>query len=485
MIKKIIYITVLFMSVTLSSFSQKSKTTDSLKEFNDLIKRQKDLDRILQTNEYVTSNNLSQLLESNWRSFSGVSIKNGKSTSTSAVLDAKSITVNLSLPQIKPGIFIIPTIAGSSNNGFVSVIAGDKYSRTITGGLNFIFPIRKDFFLFYKTDQKTLLHNDLQILKYDYLHKKLPGDKQHYVNLITEIKRILKESGFYIEDYYSGNYGRHISQDSLSNKHVENLTTYKNDIAILINDGIIDEKITSKMVNDQLKMLSDSLSQKMYMASLKRYLDNTDQVQQKASFSIKAFGWVSGNIKYNQANYFIGDSTSKSLTSSVRDEYISTSLSWNALVYWHENIRTYFSPTIYYSNPHNFSTNNQIHAEGFANYKIGNNVLQKVDKDLTFYQKVPQRLNSIYIEMPLAIYSTEKAIGLDMAIKYGWNDVNNDNFGVRLGALVPLSQGDKNQIVIEPLFRIQKMNQGLSDFWGTHFVLGVNLSIALPKSFFN
>jgi hypothetical protein len=74
---------------------------------------------------------------------SGTVIKNGKVQSISTVLDDKSLTFNYTLPiKSLEWMTIQPTISGASSKGFINVFTGDKYGRTLTGGVNFNFTIK-------------------------------------------------------------------------------------------------------------------------------------------------------------------------------------------------------------------------------------------------------------------------------------------------------------------------------------------------------
>lgn len=450
-----------------------------------LLERQIDLDDLLDNNKeglIITPNNFTKIVQSKFRTVSGNEIKNGKYFGSSASVDSKSITVNISMKPFKSHEFyLLPSLAGSAKDGFVNVITGNKYSRTVTGGVNFVVPFPKTSFSF-NNKIRVKLHNDLKMERYKYLARYSGPNTLSYTLMINNLKAILTQSGAFITNYYSN---AAVNSDFVNELKIRDLNMYKKLTDSLLKANILPKSFPELSSIQQLEILKNPSPNKIENAALQNYLSKTDSIQQSVNFSKETLKWLAGGIKYNQANYFIADPATKALQSSVRDEYITANFSATWLVIKESGNRFYISPTINFKNAHNFNPDKQIKADVFEDYNIGNTTVQRVKKELAFYESVPDRLQNFYIEVPMAFYNKKAAIGAEVAFKAGFHDVENDNLGFRVGALIPINQGDKNQMVIEPLFKVQKLNQAVTDFWKDNFVVGINISVTIPKSFFN
>jgi hypothetical protein len=477
--------------ITDSLFSNSDIRT--LQQKSLLITRRKELDHLLGTQDdslFVTPSNYNQIIKSKFRTLSGTQIKAGKYMGNSVSVDSKSITVNISLKPFKNSeIYLLPTIAGSSSNGFVNVITGNKYSRTVTGGTNFIL-LGHNNKSRYDAMVSRSLHNDLKILKLKYKLKP-NSDSAYYTSALKQVRRVLIHSGIFISNYYTGKVDTGklnlpATDTATYHKWLADLALYQKAVDTLVKVKLLPKDFNKQTLGNQDTLAYHALIQPKTVSDLAlgNYLDQADQIQQKAGFRESTVSWLGGGIKYNQANYNIADGAVTALERGIMDEYISASLSYTWMFIHSNGNHIYLSPTFNYQNNHNFSTSNQLHVEVLQNYPIGTTTAQKVAKDLTIYPGVPGRLATNYLDVPFAYYNNKWGVGAEIDVKYGYNDANDDNRDISLGILIPLNQSANNVLIIEPLAKAQKLNQTITNFWQNNFVMGVNVSISIPSSFF-
>lgn len=460
-----------------------SEKIRNLKDHSLLVYRHDELDTLLLTNKdslFVTPINYNKIIQSKFRTLSGTEIKNGKYFGTSVAVDAKSMTVNFSVKPFKSfEFYLLPTASAASSNSFVTIFTGDKYSRTVTGGVNFIMLSGNNKSKF---DPKTRnqLHNNLKVLKGSYENIKPNKDSIFYQKTLSELDTLIKRSYHFINRYYN----QTINSSEVSKSKIADLTRYKANVDTLTKVKLLPKEFTALDSAKQDTLVKSSLIQPINQIVLSNYLDEADKTQQKAGFSAQKIHWFGGGFKYNQGNYYVSDPLSAKLERSIMDEYISANLSYTKMWLYSSGNHIYISPTINFQNNHNFNSGDQIHAQQFQNYTIGATTVQNIVKDITFYPSVPDRLETSYIVIPFAYYNTKWGFGAELDYKYGYHDVNDDNRNVSFGLLIPI-QGDKSVVVIEPLVKAQKLNLPVTAFWTNNFVAGINVSVSIPKSFFN
>jgi hypothetical protein len=445
--------------------------------------RRDELDTLLgknQGNYMVTPSNFNKIIQNKFETLSGTEIKNGKYYGSSVSVDSKSVTVNLSFkPSKTHEFYILPTIGGTSNDGFTTVITGDKYSKTITGGLNFIFLSGNDKSQF-KADAARQLHNDLKLIRYHFTKQDPNPDTVFFQKQFKVLDDQIVKAGPFIFEYFKGT----TNADVLSPADLEALKAYRKASDTLVKAKLLPKGFDTLTNDHKLVLINKRQLNDELVLALTHYLDTADQVQQVAAFSSQRIGWWGGGIKLNQADYNIQAPSTATLVNSFSDNYFSANVSWTYMKLLSNGNHFYFSPTYTIQNPHNFNTNSQLHAEVFQDYPIGSTTTQKISKDLTFYPSVPGRLFTNYLLLPIAYYFTKLGAGLELDYKYGHNDPENDNEDISLGVLIPI-QNDKTTLVVEPIAKVQMLNQKITAFWEHNCVLGVNVAVAIPKSFFS
>ncbi|MNY55726.1 hypothetical protein D3C86_1917300 [compost metagenome] len=83
----------------------------------------------------------------------------------------------------------------------------------------------------------------------------------------------------------------------------------------------------------------------------------------------------------------------------------------------------------------------------------------------------------------MAYYWSARGFGFEIVYRKAWDDVDEDNQNIKFGLLLPLNRGEKNQVIIEPLFKFNRLDH-VDQLWKNHFSFGFNASIAIPKDLF-
>ena len=451
-----------------------------------LVFRRDELDTLLGPNKegyLVTPSNFNKIIQSKFETLSGTEIKNGKYFGSSVSVDTKSVTVNISIkPSASHEFYLMPTISGTSTNGFTTVITGDKYSKTLSGGLGFIVLSANNSSKF-ETSTAMLLHNNLKLLRYRNNKIKPNSDSLYFERAFDTLRSILndKKSADFLLSYFR----KDLTESQIDPSNLRTLKQYNK-----VRDTLVKAKLLPKTFDTlsftsyKMAMIDSHEPKDVKTLAMKNYLDSADKVQQKAAFSSQYLHWFGGGVKYNVANCNIIAPASTKLVQNFANEYFSANVYGTWMKLLSNGNHFYFSPTYTIQNPHNFKTTDQLHAEVFQDYLIGSAKTQKINKDLTFYASVPGRIFTNYLTLPLAYYNTKWGFGAELDYKVGWNDVSNDNEDLTFGVLIPI-QSDKSAIVVEPLIKAQMLNQKITAFWSNNIVFGVNVTVAIPKSFFN
>lgn len=468
----------------------------SLEAERDTRVREVELNGLLTENlqfRVTTLSNFNQHLKTQFRTLSGTEVKNGKFMGTSAAVDAKSVTVNFAIKPSRYDFYIMPTVSGSSKDGFVDVFTGSKYKRTITGGVNFILLTNWNS----GWDSKPAANNvhvELQRALYEYNQNSSRKDSLFYINTIKGVMKSLSRSGNFIQDLKTANYIR--PKELVDPTNVlwrykqptdtlfKDLDQYSKGIDTLIGAKLLPKQFKTYDLKLQYSILSGSPENGIHNVIKNKLFDQLDKTQQAVSYGGQKIYWVGAGIKYNQANYNIADGSSKTLIRNFADEYLSANFSITYLKTRSSGNKFYISPTLNYQNNHNFKSGDEIKAQTFSDYPIGSVTTQKIEKELSFYEMVPNRLHNIFLEIPMAYFWTKTKLGIEVAIRGGLNDVENDNLGGRVGLLIPVSSGGSNTIVVEPLVKVGTLNEKVAHFWKDNFGFGVSVSVTIPKAFF-
>jgi hypothetical protein len=104
-------------------------------------------------------------------------------------------------------------------------------------------------------------------------------------------------------------------------------------------------------------------------------------------------------------------------------------------------------------------------------------------KQTSYYNVIPERETHINIDVPVSIFFPQSPIPFGFEIA-----ANTDvaptlkNVGGRIGAYLVLPAGKQN-LTIEPIIKINKLEQKDKSFMKDQFSFGINLSVTLPEIF--
>ncbi|MES1181854.1 MAG: hypothetical protein ABUL44_03575, partial [Flavobacterium sp.] len=416
---------------------------------------------------------LNKLLTENAYALSGTSLKDGKSISSSATIDDKSVTINISIKPAKYNFFLQPTISGKSEKGFLSIFSDDKYSRTLTGGLN--FQLFTPTWINFTVSDRIKLHNKLrgELQKFnkakaseiDYLKKLLDATRLLY-NKNTELFNAMEnpsENGAYI---------------TKNDPDMTSIDEFDENIKKLVTLNYFSAAEINKTRGEIYKDLDDSRAEEVLTEN---FIAQTDNLQYSTPVK-KPLIWLAGGVLYNNAAQSILDLNAKSLTKTFYNEYITAKISGNLLWVYPSGRRFYISLNGNFSNTRNFKDKNKKTVNFQSPVMLGNSQGLKLDSSISYFDKVAGRLNTVYFELPMTWYWPKSNWGIDVAIRAGINDPKDNNAGARVGIYVPVGKKDANVILIEPLFKVDNLfSSSKNDFFKDNFSFGFNLSVSLPS----
>ena len=214
-------------------------------------------------------------------------------------------------------------------------------------------------------------------------------------------------------------------------------------------------------------------------------VQQTDEIQKKAGELLgvgKSLYWISFNSKYNINPVKIIDVTKPSYTKNFNSEYVSIAASFNYLRKTKNNLRYYISPNLNFSDNRNFKINDIKNINIIKPITIGSATAQEI-KAISYYENIEDRIYTIALEIPFILFFNKQNYGLDLSIKTGVNDPDDNNISARFGVYIPFTLSDKKQtITIEPLLRFQKLfGSSHNDFINDNLSAGFNLSISIPE----
>jgi len=454
-------------------------------QLGELIRNGSDAD----TKKLITDSAYKGYLFNKFNGISGTQVKAGKVFGSSATVDDKSATINVSFKPLWNVFYLQPSMALEAKDGFASIFTNNKYGKTITGGLNFQIFLAKNSSGF-SSENRYKLHNQLRAAYTQYLLENRSSTHAFFVKTVDSVIFILKKARTdrFLEDLIREYDSRSIFfnyADTVTLSDVKLYNVYQTLTDTLVKVKLATPDFHTQHIDDQLIYYNDLLtnintSSLIDKAALKGYLGRTDSLQLNALFNVTHIHWLSGGLSYNHQNYDIADGTSTNLVRTIANEYVVANLAFNNLWSYANGARHYLSVTAYYNNTHNFKADSAITAEQTNNYTIGSTNLNQIRKSYSFYETVPGRLNNIYAEADYIYFNKNINLGFEAAVKGGVNDVEGDNLGLRIGFIVPVGITDNKAILIEPLVRLKELSRNLNKFWENHFVFGFNISVKLP-----
>lgn len=416
----------------------------------------------------MTDNLFTLKLDSVLNTVSGVAYQNGKASITSATVDDKGLTVNFNVLDNEHNTLQV-TGSGQSKKGTIDLFSGGKYSSTLTAGLNyFYFPF-------------------LNSAKFDSLTKTNLNTRIDRIDNYFELKRNNQIGSVELDNLTTifDAYGQYMfSNQAIPNNRIATYDQKYSEFLSLFNKykAYFPKGFEGFSYAQQKKTIDDIKAKKTDILNNLYYaleLDSLNKVQLNATYSKMNLIWYSFSGKINNSKYPIYDaSASKNLyTSTLNDYFISFSASLN-LLWVHPHVNFWFYPTIKYQNNRDFKDNDLLYLDVPKGTKTINGQTVSDYKQTSYYNNIASRLNDVNLEIPLVIYFPKKQFGLDMAVNADvqptWKNV-----GGRLGFYIPIPAAKQN-ITVEPLIRINKLEQSGVSFTKDQLSFGFNLTISLP-----
>lgn len=465
-------------------------TTNAQVKNQNIIKDTTDLNELIRpfikdTSKIMTPKNVTRLLAKYQYQIGGSGIKDGRSSATAAVLDEKSLTINYSFHPINRMFFIQPRLAMTGTDNFVSILSKNKFSKIYSCGINFI-EFRRAVINANEEDIK-LVHNTLRFERAKFLTG-LNERRTRYKELINKVIEILdpsksKDSTAY--KYFNSQYVDFNLDDSEAKSQLKKLKITKTGIDSLVVLGILNEdNIGAGKSQSLIDSLNCFLNSKNSINDniTGKYLSITDSIQINMNV-VKKISWFTQGINYNNQNVPLLLNNSSASPTTFNNEYILFNTSYN---YQRLGIKYNFilSPNFSYSNSRKFNDDEKKTVSFQSPVTLGTVSAQNIDSTISFFSSVSARLHTWNFELPFILYNTSNNFGIDIAVRGGGNNINDDNIGARLGLFIPVSKNDKGEaILIEPLVRFSKLfNSSTNKLFRDNFSVGINLSVSLPKN---
>lgn len=460
-----------FLVITVNLAGQSKKN-----EISDLLKENSESDN----NSLYTSSVLDYFIYKQINTISGTNIKEGKVYGTSATIDEKSITANFSI-KIGKTFYLQPTLSGTAEKGMLNIFSDKKYQKTLSGGSNFQwFPFANK--IGFSKGTRIKLHNEMRFKEFSYNRinkelqiKKLTGiinsykktyeneDSKSFINKIDE-----KEQGIY---------------DDITIKNIEILNSLNSYKKLLAKYNVI--KLEEKNNEKTYREIYESLN-KLKPIEIENYIDDQYTSEQdslqlniKPAYSIT---WISGGIKYNvnPQQVLLDTITSGIKPDKFLNEYLTTKLAFNYLRVRNNTDKIYISPSINFSSERNFSPEIQRTVNFGTNTSVGGVSTTNIDEK-SYYISIPDRANIFYLDIPITYFCSKKNYGIDLGMKLGINDPEDNNISARIGVYVPLGK-EENIVFIEPMLRFQKLfSSGKNEFIKDNLLFGFNIAVLLPQ----
>ncbi|ROI03239.1 hypothetical protein EGI16_11775 [Chryseobacterium sp. G0240] len=432
-------------------------------------------------NNLYTPSLLDYFIYKQINTISGTNIKEGKVYSTSATIDEKSITANYSIKTGKI-FYLQPTVSGTAEKGALNIFSDKKYQKTLSGGSNFQwFPFANT--IGFSEGTRIKLHNEMRFKEFSY----------NKIDKALRIKKLSDIINSYKEAYENNDSKAFINKidekkegiyDDITTKNIEvlkSLNSYKN---LLAKYNVIKTKENKEKT---YREIYESLN-KLDPEDIENYIDDQYTTEQdslqlsiKPAYSIK---WISGGIKYNvnPQQVLLDTITSGIKPEKFLNEYLTAKIVFNYLRVRNNNNKDkiYISPSINFSSERNFTSKNQRTVNFGTNTSVGGISTQNIDEK-SYYISIPNRANVFYLDIPITYFFTKRNYGIDLGMKLGTNDPEDDNISARIGIYVPLGK-DENIVFIEPMLKFQKLfSSGKNEFIKDNLLFGFNIAVSLPQ----
>ncbi|OOQ57714.1 hypothetical protein [Mucilaginibacter pedocola] len=463
--KIIIMITILILSAeNLKAQVYNNQTKDLQIKINNI------LNFPLKSENFITDSNFVKRLDSVLNTVSGITYKDGKGGITSASIDDKGLSLFGNIRD-RENYTLQVTLGGQSTNSFVDVFSGGHYNKTLNAGLN--------FFYFPSCNSATLVGNPRQDLydKMDRLHEYYSGLRNGTI-VQTEVKQLAELFDTYGIYIYSNDRipsGMVASYEQVIKSYLALLAKYR---TYLPSTFDADNLAAKRMSIEALNNNRDDIAINFWH---RKELDTLNRVQLTLPFHQVIYNWFNFSAKINTTKYPIYDSTAhdSKFVRNFDDNYWSGSASFNVL--WaRPKANWYFSPTIKISNNHDFKAADLITANILTKTVITNGKTINEYDPTSYYAQKAKRKFAVNAELPLVLFypNNNFPFGFDLAINADLQP-NWANLGARFGFYLTLP-GTKDNVVIEPIIRFSKLEQGDLVFLKDQFAFGFNLTVTLP-----
>lgn len=462
---------------------------------------------------FVTNYMLDSLMLEHQKSLSGSQIEAGKSFGSSLALTDKGATVNVAFRNFGK-IFPQFHISGTGKDNFVNLLEKGKYGNTLSSGLNFnIFGWGSGK---YGMVNKRILRKKLEIvdaLAYDAITDSIMKNDafiKERAGIQVKVKRLSQNLDAYLSSW---------DAETISPAQIDSLPKFIKIAEEFIKCGLLPKDFLEMGINGgnplseadnnknievvklrakirklvldlenewkDISQVKPKSSQDKYRQKL--YLDSAEVIQMGAKWNSLRYHWftVAADINVSPYNVLNPTAADSSYSKVYNDYFFAASISYNMLNsrLFGSQWRLYLSPTFKFQNARQYDSDDKITLHRFSPYPIGADSLVQQKKTYEVYPSVADRKWTWSFEVPVVFYSAKKNWGIELAPKGGVNDINGDNFGFRLGIFIPMEVKEGVPLVIEPIFRLQKLfDNKEEDFLKNNVVVGFNVSVSLPKA---
>ncbi|WP_439697456.1 hypothetical protein ACFGVS_03375 [Mucilaginibacter sp. AW1-7] len=444
-----------------------------LKEVKALIADPKSQPENSKSGKLVAGYAFNDTLQRFFNSVSGTVIKSGVVQSASAVLDDKSLTVNYTIPFKKaPWLTIQPTITGSSSKGVIDLFTGDKFAKTLTGGINFNKFIKGTGY--YPKSKKI-----------NFLYHLKKGEKDYGPVLYKYRKEKSLAVDALIKFCDDSDNALVFSEPKLTDSTYADYFNKRAQLHLLLvelKDFFPEKMDTTDMA--QVKLFANDFKVSGHKNALLDYKQDVkavkflDSLQTSAPFSHFRYIWFTLSPKLNQKDYPIYDpgNVAKDYTKTESDFYFSVTGSLNWLWSW-KKFKVLVYPGLTLSNARVYDPADSIGLSIQKNYIPGDDNVKSV-KSTGFYPVVADRQWVKSITLPVMLYWT-KGMGIDAAAGLKLQSGAND-FNARLGFFfnIPTTKGES--ITLEPLIKYDNDKSKVYDRNFDKFTMGFSVSFAVP-----
>ncbi|SHG55675.1 hypothetical protein [Pedobacter caeni] len=423
------------------------------------------------TKTAVTDTIFDKKLDSVLNKVSGLTYKEGKAGFSSATVDDKGITINLKILDNSWQTLQV-SIAGEAKDKFVNLFSKGSYGRTLSGGLTWnLFP-RWNLATIDNAGKISLDNKIAKVVnEFEAKRSQCIG-----LNEITDLVTLFRT------------HGRYIHKKSEAVIDSIDIASYDEKISKLKNllkkyKGYLPKDFDEKSLKAQqieIGLFENSKTEAYENFSLQKELDTINNLQLGYDNRRTWFFWGTIGAKINNDQYPVFD-IDKPKTDYVRtthDNFIGLTGSANILLKT-KGMSLWISPTFRYKNAREFDTDNLKFLDLPKETQTIDGKPLVEYKQISYYQEIAARKDHYTAELPFMLFFPKAGFGFDLAINHRLN-YEKEKWGGRFGVFVPIGIGTE-QLIIEPLWTLKKLDQKDLDFWKDQSSIGVSITVTIPK----